>query len=204
VIQKRYKNTTLYSDGALSIITGVGASKFLGVQRIFAQIFPNLPKKFLCNFFRPFFSVTFQKMVFTCFFANVGGEFFEVKQRWAALLPKFSGIFSRNLGILFGFSGILPKFSRICPNFRRFCPNFQQINFFGGALAPPAPPLPKPPSIIHLPYRRTNIFAPTRQPLYTRVGRVRIYSYLELQRDNVFCSRSFAKKIHTNVLRHLP
>jgi len=56
------------------------------------------------------FSVTFQKMVFTCFPANVRGEFFEVKQRWAPFLPKFSGIFSRNLGILFGFLGILPKF----------------------------------------------------------------------------------------------
>ena len=33
---------------------GVGASKFLGVQRIFAQIFPNLPKKLSCNFCRPF------------------------------------------------------------------------------------------------------------------------------------------------------
>ena len=66
-------------------------------------------------------------MVFTCFPANVGGEFFEVKQRWAPFLPKFSGIFSRNLGILFGFSGILPKFST------------NQI--FGDALAPPAPRL---------------------------------------------------------------
>ena len=33
---------------------GAGASKFLGVQRIFAQIFPNLPKKLSCNFCRPF------------------------------------------------------------------------------------------------------------------------------------------------------
>jgi len=99
------------------LIIGVGASKFLGEQRIFAQIFPNLPKQFLCKFCRPFFSVTFQKMVFTCFPANVGGQFFEVKQPWAPFLPKFSGIFSGHLGILFGFSGIFPKFSRILPKF---------------------------------------------------------------------------------------
>jgi len=35
----------------------------------------------------------------------------------------------------------------------------------------------------HHPHRRRNIFVPTRQPLYTSV---RIYSYLELQRDNFF------------------
>ena len=91
-----------------------------------------LPTVFLCDLL---------KNGFTCFPANVGEEFFEVKQHWAPFLPKFSRIFSRNFGILFGFSGILPKFSRICPNFRRFCPNFQQIKFFGGALAPLHPHL---------------------------------------------------------------
>jgi len=35
---------------------GLGASKFLGVRRIFAQIFPNLPKKFLCDFHLQIFS----------------------------------------------------------------------------------------------------------------------------------------------------
>jgi len=49
-------------------------------------------------------------MVFTCFPVNIGGQFFEVKQRWAPFLPKLSGIFSTHLGILFGFSGILPQF----------------------------------------------------------------------------------------------
>ena len=75
-------------------------------------------------------------MVFTCFPANVTGEFFEVKQLWAPFLPKFSGI-------LFGFSGILPKFSRICPNFQEFAQilgDFAQIfnksNFLGVHLHP--------------------------------------------------------------------
>jgi len=76
-------------------------------------------------------------MVFTCFPANVGGEFFEVKQLWALFLPKFSGIFLEIWGFCSDFQGF-------CPNFRRFCPNFQQINIFGGALAPPAPPPPTP------------------------------------------------------------
>jgi len=100
----------LWQQG-FALTIGVGAIKFLGVQRIFTQIFPNLPKKFLCNFCRPFFSVTFQKMVFTCFPANVGRQFFEVKQRWAPFLPKFLVFFLDILGVLFGFSGILPKFS---------------------------------------------------------------------------------------------
>jgi len=54
--------TKLWRIRQLSFMTytiGARASKFLGVQRIFAQIFPNFPKKFLCNFCRPFFSVTF-------------------------------------------------------------------------------------------------------------------------------------------------
>jgi len=35
---------------------GVGASKYLGVGRIFARISPNLPEEFLCNFFLQIFS----------------------------------------------------------------------------------------------------------------------------------------------------
>jgi len=40
---------------------GVGASKILGVQRIFAQIFPNLPKQLSCNFCQPFSWCDLQK-----------------------------------------------------------------------------------------------------------------------------------------------
>jgi len=59
-----------------------GASKFLGLRRIFAQISPNLPKKLLCTFCLQIFSNTdhedfllcdFQKKRFLiCFSANVG------------------------------------------------------------------------------------------------------------------------------------
>ena len=108
----------LWQQG-FALTIGVGAIKFLGVQRIFTQIFPNLPKKFLCNFCRPFFSVTFQKMVFTCFPANVGRQFFEVKQRWAPFMPKFLVFFLD----IWGF----------CSDFQGFCPNFQKIKIFGGA-----------------------------------------------------------------------
>jgi len=43
---------------SLSHTVGVGASNFVGVQRIFAQIVLNLPKKLLCNFADRFFGVT--------------------------------------------------------------------------------------------------------------------------------------------------
>jgi len=90
---------------------GVGASKFLGVQRIFAQNFPNLPKKLSCNFYRPFLWCDLQQNGRYLFVCKPWAPFFEVKQRWAPFLPKFSGILL----------------------------DFQQIKTFGGALAPPAP-----------------------------------------------------------------
>jgi len=43
-----------------------------------------------------------------CISANIGGQFFEVKQRWVPFVPGFS----------------------------RICPDFQQIQIFGGAFAP--------------------------------------------------------------------
>jgi len=88
----------------------VGASKFLGVQRTFAQNFPNSPKKLSCNFCRPFSWCDLQQNGLHLFFCKLWASFFEVKQRWAPFLPNF-------LGILFGFSGILPKFSGILPGF---------------------------------------------------------------------------------------
>jgi len=69
--------------------------------------------------------VTSEKRI-RVFFCKRWAPFSEVKQRWASFLPGFSGI-------LTGFSGIFP--------------GFQQIKTFGGALSPPAPPLPAPLSL---------------------------------------------------------
>ena len=120
-------SNTLPTDLAI----GVVASKFLGVQRIFAQIFPNLPKKLSCNFYQPFLWRDLQKMVFSCLSANLGRQFSK----------------SDNVGCHF------------CPDFQGFCPDFQQIKTFGGALAPAAPPPPAPLDLapIVTPYKkRTN------------------------------------------------
>jgi len=81
---------------------GVGASKILGMRRIFARISPNLPKKLLCDFcleifshkdheLKTFFGVTSKKAFM--FFCKRWAPFFEVKQHWAPFLPRFSGIF---------------------------------------------------------------------------------------------------------------
>ena len=51
------------------------SKQIFGMQRIFAQNFPNLPKKLSCNFCRPFLWRDLQKMVFTCFSANLGCHF---------------------------------------------------------------------------------------------------------------------------------
>jgi len=104
---------------------GVGASKFLGLQRIFDQIFPNLPKKISCKFCRPVLWCDLQKTVFTCFSANLGRHFSK----------------SNNVGRHFcsNFQGFCPNFQRFCPNFQGFCPDFQQIKTFWGTLAPPPP-----------------------------------------------------------------
>ena len=96
---------------------GVGASKFLGVQRIFAQIFPNLSKKLSCKFLPTVFVVWPPKnALFHLFICKPWAPFFEVKQRWAPFLPRFS----------------------FCSDFQGFCPDFQQIKTFGGALSPSA------------------------------------------------------------------
>jgi len=55
------------------------------------------------QFWPTFFVVRPPKNGLHFFFCKPWVPFFEVKQRWAPFLPKFSGI-------LFGFSGILPKF----------------------------------------------------------------------------------------------
>jgi len=102
--------------------TGVEAGKFLGLRRIFARIFPNLPEKllghFLCEHFlsRLSFGMTPKKRS-SYDSVNVGCYFFQIKLRWAPFLPRFSEILQR-------FSQILPGFS---------------IETFGGGLAPPHP-----------------------------------------------------------------
>jgi len=81
----------------------------LGMQRIFAQIFPNLPKNLSCKLCQLFFGVTSKKLSLLIFLQTLGA-IFEVKQCWVPFLSRFSGI-------LFEFSGILPKFSKILPKF---------------------------------------------------------------------------------------
>jgi len=98
----------------------------------FAQIFPNLAKKFPCKFCRPFFGVISKKWSLLVFLQMLCA-IFEVKQCWAPFLPRFSGISPRHLGILFGFSGILPKFSEILPQFST------NQNFWAGACTPCTP-----------------------------------------------------------------
>jgi len=88
---------------------GVGASKVLGVQKIFAQIFPNFPKKLSCNFADRFL-VGHPKIGLHLFFCKHWASFCEVKERWEPFLPRFSEIWPRYLGI--------------CSDFQGFCPNF--------------------------------------------------------------------------------
>jgi len=78
----------------------VGAGIFLGVQRNFAWILPNLPDKY--------FKISDLKKTFSCQF---GRHYFQIKTCWAPFLHRFSGCFRRFLGILSGFYRILPKFS---------------------------------------------------------------------------------------------
>jgi len=120
-----------------------GASKFLGLRRIFAQISPNLPKKLLCTFCLQIFSNTdhedfllcdFQKKeVFNLFFCKRRAPCFEVKQCWAPVLPRCSGI-------CIDIQGYCPDFQRFCPNVQGFCPNLTNPNFCGCACIPCTPP----------------------------------------------------------------
>jgi len=113
----------------------VGASKFLGVQRIFAEIFPNLPKKLLCNLWRPFFYWP-PKNGLPLFFCKRWALFFEVKQRWAPFLPRFLGIFpgfssNQNLGVR-----LHPRLLHHCAQWRNLGSEPGGANFSeGGPLA---------------------------------------------------------------------
>jgi len=64
-------------------VTGVGASKFLGVQRIFAQIFPNLPKKLSSNLCGPFFGKAFKKWSSLVFLQMLGCIFVHILRDFA-------------------------------------------------------------------------------------------------------------------------
>ena len=96
---------------------GVGASKFLGVRRIFAQIFPKLPEKFWAtlpaNFFpqrswRPFFGWPPRK-VFVCSSAKtpfygrhfmksnkIGSHFARIFKDFAQIFKDFARILNKS------------------------------------------------------------------------------------------------------------
>jgi len=118
--------------------TGVGASKFWGVQKDFCPNFQNLRKKrlghFLCEYFlmKTTFRSDLQKQVFARFWARFWGRF------WLVLL----GTCTDFQGFCEGFHIFFPDFHGFCPDFQGFCPNFYQIKTFWGMLAPPASPPP--------------------------------------------------------------
>ena len=89
--------------------TGVGASKFWGVQRILAQIFPNLHKTLSCNFCQPFFGVTSKKWSSIVFLQTLGG-IFRSQQDW---VPFFAQTWR--------------DFVQICGDFTRFFREFARI-----------------------------------------------------------------------------
>ena len=135
------KNTTsLYPPILSHGDIGVCKSKqIFGMQRIFAQIFPNLPKKLSCSFCRPFLWSDLQKMVFTCFSAIFGRHISKSNIVGRYFCPDFQGFCRDIYGFCSDFQGFCQNFQRFCPNFQGFCPDFQQIKTFGGALAPPPP-----------------------------------------------------------------
>ena len=83
----------------------------LGVQRIFARIFRNLPEKLSCNLclqiFSPkdhkdFFCVNSKKKVFMCFSANLGRHFLKSSNVWRYFIRIF-----RDFAQIFGKSNAL-------------------------------------------------------------------------------------------------
>jgi len=90
-MEKYISETLPYLLFKISKHIDVGASKFLGVQRNFAQNFPNLPKKLLCNIYRPFLWCSLHKNGLNLFFCKPWAPFLKVKQRWVSFLPDFQG-----------------------------------------------------------------------------------------------------------------
>jgi len=121
---------TKVSDRIIISAIGVGASKFLGVRRIFSEFLQTCPKNhFLATFCANkrilfhddrFWNDLPKKKRSSCDCAHVGGHF----------CPYFQGF--------------CEGFHRFCPDLRRFCPDFHKIKTFVGTLAPPAPPPPTP------------------------------------------------------------
>jgi len=116
----------------VTVITGVEASKFLGVQK-FSR---TCPKSCLPTFADRFL-VWPPKNGLRLFFCKRWAPFFEIKERWAPFLPRYSGILPRISKILPKFSGILPRFSTNQNFWGCACPPPP----FGGVLAP-RPPTP--------------------------------------------------------------
>jgi len=112
---------------------GVGAGKFLGVQRIFAQISLNLPEKnfghFLCKYFswRPYFGWLPKKgldVILDANFSNqstLGAIFAHVFREFAQIFRDFARVFADFAQISTDFAQIFRDFSRI----------FTKSNFFG-------------------------------------------------------------------------
>ena len=96
---------------------GVGAGKYLGVRRIFAQISPNLPKNFWATFS-----------------ANISHE--DQKNDIHVILQTLRNSFfkSNHIGCNFCsyFEGVYPDFLGFCKGFNRFCPDL--YGFFPGIL----------------------------------------------------------------------
>jgi len=119
---------------------GVGARKYLGVRRIFARIFSNLPEKFGPLFVRIFSHEDrfWNRKNFSCDSAHVGGHFFQTEARWTP----FCGICREFAQSFRGFAKVFTDFAQISADFadfQEFCPNFHHIKTFGGALAPSPP-----------------------------------------------------------------
>jgi len=116
----------------------VRAGKVLGVvQRIFAWIFPNFPKKYLGHFLSEYFLLTLifgmtskRKKKSSCDSAHIERHFVQVKVHRAPFTPVFSGSLPRFSWILQRLSHILPRFVQIFPG---FSPN---QNFWGLAWNP--------------------------------------------------------------------
>ena len=76
------------------------------MQRIFAQIFPNLPKKLLFNICRPFFDVASKKWSTRVFLKTLGAIF-------AQIFRDFVEIFSDFVWMFRDFAQIFRDFARI-------------------------------------------------------------------------------------------
>ena len=111
---------------------GVGASKFLGVRRILAQISVNLPEN------SPKKITSKKKNKTTAFH---WAHFFKsrhFKHHFCHILTQTCPQFLLTCPKGTKLQHALEKIHTLCPNFHRSCPDFHQIERFGGAVATPA------------------------------------------------------------------